>query len=313
MTKEEHWAGVADAAMRRKLQNRLNKRASRQRKIQAEKAQPEIRPITFAEVYERLGQKVLFKPLSTEITAHNAALPQGQQESTSINMCTTLTSALVERTIDFSRYFATTYRTCITSSPDFRTYVARTSLYPLSVDHAVLTLMHFNLIRALTHNIEMLGVEPDQMMDDDCISPWTLSQHSPLPKKLVKVPPALRPTSSQLTIPHHPEIDILPFPRYRDNILLAGEKLDEVELCHDMVCGIDPRKEGLPTSCLDMSLVGDRTGFIVWSDPGLESSWEVDELFLRKWKWLFKGCHEILRSTNHWRKQRGERPLVIEL
>ncbi|RDW91933.1 hypothetical protein BP5796_01327 [Coleophoma crateriformis] len=166
MTKEEHWAGVADAAMRRKLQNRLNKRASRQRKIQSAKAQTEIRPITFAEAYERLGQKVLFKPLSDpDSTAHNAALSQGQQAST--HMCTTLTSALVERTIDFGRYFATTYRTCITSSPDFRTYVTRTSLYPLSVDHAVLTLMHFNLIRALTHNIEMLGVEPDQMMDDD--------------------------------------------------------------------------------------------------------------------------------------------------
>jgi hypothetical protein len=43
----------------------------------------------------------------------------------------------------------------------------------------------------------------------------------------------LQPTSLQKSIPHHPEIDVLPFPRVRDNALLAAGNYDEFELCMD--------------------------------------------------------------------------------
>lgn len=54
-----------------------------------------------------------------------------------------------------------------------------------------------------------------------------------------------------------------------------------------------------------------RTDMIVWSDPWLQTSWEVEEGFAIKWRKLFKGCQGLLESSNYWRVSRGEPPLVM--
>jgi len=55
-----------------------------------------------------------------------------------------------------------------------------------------------------------------------------------------------------------------------------------------------------------------RTGLIVWDYPWLQRSWEVDELFARKYRVLLRGCEELIRSTNFWRRRRGEDDLVLD-
>ena len=202
---------------------------------------------------------------------------------------------------------------CLINAADFQSYIQT----PLPEDQKLLTLLHFNLVRALTRNVFLLGLDPAQM-NDDIPSPFTTAfgKHK---LELHALPPTLRPTQLQKTIPHHPEIDVFPFPMYRDNLLRAGSSIDDTEFCLDILYGVEldqdrnpvarpPVRDGNDVGLGD----GGRTGLIVWSDPWLQSSWEVEEGFARKYRSLLKGCDELVRSTNFWRRQRGEKRLVIE-
>ena len=201
-------------------------------------------------------------------------------------------------------------RHSVTAAANFQSYM-RT---PLPADQKLLTLLHFNLVRGLTCNMFLLGLDPDAM-NDDIASPFETSAI-----RLDSLPPTLHPTYLQKTIPHHPEVDLFPFPRYRDNFIRAGDAIDDTEICLDMLYGVELDLNLNPISrlpvkdCKDIGLGGGgRTGLIVWSDPWLQSSWEVEEGFARKYRKLFAGCDDLIRSTNFWRNERGESPLVVEL
>jgi hypothetical protein len=208
-------------------------------------------------------------------------------------------------------------RKMVTSAGSFDSCV-RT---PLPVDQKLLTLLHFNLVRALTSNILLLGCNPDEM-NEDINSPFApacqLPSANPDGVAIHMLPPTLRPTAVQLSVPHHPEMDLFPFPQYRDNIILAGSTVDDVELCVDMLYGVDINDNSdsgskMKRRCDEGPFSGSgRTGLIVWDDPWLQESWEVDEGFATKYKWLLRGCDALLRSTNHWRARRGEQKLVLD-
>jgi hypothetical protein len=55
------------------------------------------------------------------------------------------------------------------------------------------------------------------------------------------IPSSLRPTDLQRSTPHHPWLDIFPLPRTRDNLIRAGDHLDDDELCHDLTAFWDTR------------------------------------------------------------------------
>jgi hypothetical protein len=178
---------------------------------------------------------------------------------------------------------------------------------PFSADH-LLTLSHFNLLRGTTALIILVGCDPENM-GDDIISPFVDLPGFPsrLPADL---PPTLHPTALQKSMPHHPEIDVLPFPKVRDNMLLGAGTYDDYELCRD-IFGLHPTS----TSILEEVNINEHsfgTGLLLWGDPTMPSSWEVSEAFARKWSWILAGCDEAFQSTNYWRSLRGEAPLVIE-
>ena len=50
--------------------------------------------------------------------------------------------------------------------------------------------------------------------------------------------PDLRPNSEQITVKHHPYIDILPFPTLRKNLITHQEEIDEDEFFQDMITGL---------------------------------------------------------------------------
>lgn len=187
---------------------------------------------------------------------------------------------------------------------DFNKFV-----HPISADH-LLTLTLFNLVRGLTTNIISLGLDP-RLMHTNIPSPFTSTQiSSRLPDPAIHLPPMLRPTLLQKSIPHHPEIDMLPFPRVRDNALLAVGDYDEFELCMDIL-GLDLGASSVPERDRTSDMAS--TGLLVWGDPWIPGSWEVSEGFAKKWQWLLCGCTEVLDSTNYWRQQRGEQRLILEL
>ena len=42
---------------------------------------------------------------------------------------------------------------------------------------------------------------------------------------------------------------------------------------------------------------------------GRLAAWEISQAFLTNWTWLVD--HDLLRSSNFWRAERGENPLML--
>jgi len=160
--------------------------------------------------------------------------------------------------------------------------------------HLLLTLVQFNVFRALLQNTCSIGLPFDWVHDYDAVSTIGLADVN-----IVGPNSSLQPTKLQFQVDHHPWIDMLPFPAMRDNMLRVYDKwAGEDDLCADVV--------GYCTT------VGSRTGLIVWGEPWDPGSWEVTEDFLEHWAWLLLGCWELMQATNHFRKLRGEEPLNFE-
>jgi hypothetical protein len=157
----------------------------------------------------------------------------------------------------------------------------------------LLTLIQFNVFRALVHNTFTIGFTME-WLDENAVSPWSLSTFANIGPSC---PTSLRPTMLQRKIFHHPWIDLFPIPKMRDNLLLAGDSYDETALCNDLIEFCDVPNE--------------KTGLIVWSEPWDPSGWEVSEAFVAKWGWVIKGCDELVESTNYWRAKRGETVLAL--
>lgn len=108
----------------------------------------------------------------------------------------------------------------------------------------------------------------------------------------------MKPTDIQLSVEHHPYIDVaFPWKSMRDKIILLSEILFE------------------PQNLCIAAMYGDQaTGeqaFKIWGDdPSNEMTWEISESFIHQWWFLID--KSILRQTNWWRRQRGEKPIVEE-
>ncbi|KAJ6134107.1 hypothetical protein N7523_000429 [Penicillium sp. IBT 18751x] len=169
-----------------------------------------------------------------------------------------------------------------------------------------LNVTRLNVLRALHSNLEILGYS-SSAIQDDAQSLFTVLGPSQASETLGgKLPPALTPTLIQCTIPHHPWLDLIPFPRMRDNLILAQDLIDDDQLCRDM-CGQRP----LPSSSKTLnrgSGIGE-TGVLVWRNPWDPSGWEVTETFIKLWGWAIQDCWDLFHSTDAWRVHRGEKPL----
>ncbi|RFN47294.1 hypothetical protein FIE12Z_8476, partial [Fusarium flagelliforme] len=132
------------------------------------------------------------------------------------------------------------------------------------------------------------------------------------------IPPSLAPTTLQLTRYHFPWINIIPFPRVRDNLIRREGRFDCWELWEDLVGGLmSPTaaawQRGTPVSLstlvpkLQLSpsilsgsytdtdeVTAGRNGLIIWGEPHDMQSWEATPGFLTKWSWAVEGCQELI-------------------
>ncbi|KAE9364570.1 hypothetical protein N431DRAFT_550054 [Stipitochalara longipes BDJ] len=159
-------------------------------------------------------------------------------------------------------------------------------------DH-VLTLVKFNVFRAMLSNSLTLGFSAEDRMEDNALSPFPRVIGDEI--TISSLPPSLRPTKLQCKISHHPWIDLLPIPQMRDNLLRADDSYNDLELCADLIGFYNS-----PTT---------KTGLIIWGEPWDLEAWEVTQSFLRRWGWTIRGCEKLVRSTHYWRSKRGETPL----
>lgn len=115
--------------------------------------------------------------------------------------------------------------------------------------------------------------------------------------------PDLRPTTEQITIFHHPCIDIFPFPTLRRNLLTGVDMVDEDDLFHDMLLGL---------ICWAGAGIGKRdrnanTGRTSSGTPWDSRSWEAKPWFLRKyWNLLGGEDGELVQQSEWWRSMRDE-------
>lgn len=170
-------------------------------------------------------------------------------------------------------------------------------------DHEFINLLYYNVFRAFQVNIGSLGLTV-YLLSLDILSPFnttalggSVSENledfalipTPAPDLISSLPLSLRPTELQISVLHHPWIDLFPCPKLRDNLLRKGDALDGLAICHDVCKGGE----------------NENTGLIVWGDPWDVSGWEITEALAKKWPWMIEGCDEVIEGTNYWRALRG--------
>ncbi|KAL7815566.1 hypothetical protein V8C26DRAFT_420992 [Trichoderma gracile] len=164
----------------------------------------------------------------------------------------------------------------------------------LSADHRLITLVHNNIIRGLVANASLLSYPWSTVCQDDSLSSFS-SDKAPTRLSLLS---NLLPTELQQRECHHPWLDLIPFPRFRDNVLhklACSTDWDETELCEDLT-GVGK----LQLSC-------SRPGLMIWGENSWDAhNWEATDEFAHKWHDVLDGCWDLIASSNTWRKKRGE-------
>lgn len=202
--------------------------------------------------------------------------------------------------------------------------------FPLSSDH-LLHLIQYNVVRALISNkrtLNTLHMDPtictitSRCRDDTALYPLKPD-----------IPPSLIPTALQQTRYHSTWINVIPFPRVRDNLIRYEGRFDPWELMQDLVGELlnltpAPPQRHAPVSAnipetqrpLTLSSGHDpdevttgRNGLIVWGEPHEMTSWEATPGFLAKWAWAAEGCGELVEISNYWRMKRGEEPMRLAM
>ncbi|TGO68493.1 hypothetical protein BOTNAR_0024g00450 [Botryotinia narcissicola] len=299
---EDDWTGITDKRRRKKIQDRLNQRITRKRKLLKSKVQ------------EKEGQSQLHNEgsdlISTQLSRqfpfshgdHQAPeLYRTTAQQTSPRQILPHTNSTDIEDIDL-------IQACRPDSPETQSFLLHfsTRAYQnylhssLSLDNAML-LIQFNTTRAFLANAQTLGLTTSSMARAACSRFFVdlTAGKTSFTLDLSSLPLSLHPTPLQREIPHHPWIDLLPIPQLRDNLLRRNNQFDEVELCREM--------RGVKSAKL-----GRRNGIIVWRDPWDESGWEVTETFARNWAWVIRGCEGLFRSTDYWRSLREEKPLFLK-
>ncbi|KAF4345883.1 hypothetical protein FBEOM_174 [Fusarium beomiforme] len=303
---------------RRKLQNRKNQRARRQR-LKGQDAEPNQASAPFEIKRWRVDEIDSVSPQETGAgtTANMQHFPCRTFPSTAEDVVLP-ESSLVPR-LD--------HITTVDSTPQ-----SFNLIFPLSSDH-LLHLIQYNVFRAfISIKLTLNTVFPNPKICPvfgPCLDDTT--RYPPNPN----TPPSLFPTTLQLTQYHFPWINLMPFPRVRDNFIRREGHFDVWELWRDLVGDhlsfseaawrrgtgfsfstpsheLQQPSTRLADNYLDVDEVtAGRNGLIIWGEPHDIQSWEATPGFLRKWSWAVEGCDELIEISNRWRMGRGEEPMQL--
>ncbi|OAQ59675.1 hypothetical protein VFPPC_03884 [Pochonia chlamydosporia 170] len=272
---DDDWSDITDMSQRRRLQNRVNQQASRQRKLQHEAAVGIKRRA-------RGRPRAACQTIKTRLSDQPSATPNGSQL-----MMHSSSYHNVRSGASLNRESAK-YHNLL---GDLAATVHQGLEHGDPASDLLLSLTKMNVLRAIMSNMSALGISFDIIRDDHAVSCFNIPEPSLGSQNL---PISLQPTQLQTSVAHHPWTDPFPFPSLRDALIQHNGEFDETEFCNDVfgVNGTEP------------------VGLIIWTEPWDPNGWEMTEVLARKWKWLLQGCVELQASTTYWRSLRGEHTLL---
>ncbi|KAJ6102886.1 hypothetical protein N7486_005313 [Penicillium sp. IBT 16267x] len=267
-----------DAAAKRRLQNRLNQRASRERRaLKAGKHNSkQKRWIIYTEEAKA--------PAEAERAQNDhVVIPSIPQEKPTYDLCkfNAQTRAAAIKDWNARKQYLIAQLEQRAASAAANQLNQLTLLAPVT---------NLNVVNAMLINASLMGLTLE-LLNEDIVSTFNI-----VGPMTLHLPPSLQPTSTQKDIIHHPWIDIMPMQSLRDVMLTNLGKYDEDEFCGDLH-GEVGASNGI--------------GLISWGEPWDPTAYEISEDVFRKWAWLLKDCPEIIKTTNYWRRKRGEKPLHI--
>jgi hypothetical protein len=178
--------------------------------------------------------------------------------------------------------------------------------FPLTPDGALLTVPTLSALHAFATVATAFDIVT-KIWD-----PTYLHILPPLTGAVASLPPNLHPITAQLTIPHHPMLDLLPWPSVREKLICmlsmpsafrppVAQEDDNaptqsnaiVQLAHDL----DDPQDGV-----GLRVHGNSTSWAGGNEL-IEDAWEIGELFYKKWWWCLD--QRVVEVSNQRRKERG--------
>lgn len=315
---EEDWHNISDPKTRRKLQNRQNQRARRLRNIDRD-----VGPLVKQYIPGRKVGHFVYLPRSDSEGEQNEGsrpkLHQAREASLVSSSAMPNIEDLLQRLAreDNKQVMKAIGPSLLAfgrmGGVDLHKYRTKDYWqrgYYLHSDR-LLMLLYYNVFRAFSWNVQILGLDISQMSQEDYPSPF-LSTHSNSENTApMKLPKNLQPTEVQKKIYHHAGFDTFPCPVIRNNMIQHKmTEEEEDELCLDMQ-GLNRTTGGIgndPDAYSDLN-EGHRSGITIWGDPWNLESWEISEYIALKYPWLVRGAVEAQVYTNARRRARGWKEL----
>ena len=166
-------------------------------------------------------------------------------------------------------------------------------------DSYLLPVHELTILKAMLRISNRIGCDSQSLWRLDCLSPFNQGLGTPADQ----LPEVWRPTPSQVSVPHHPVIDLLPWPSARDRILMLLGLPDEAR---------PPSAQG-PMALVNFvyDLEDNAEGVRIYGgDPCDPSGWEVGQVLFERWWFLFD--RSIIETSNRWRLLRGASPLLLK-
>ncbi|KAG9257362.1 uncharacterized protein F5Z01DRAFT_383704 [Emericellopsis atlantica] len=166
-------------------------------------------------------------------------------------------------------------------------------------DSYMLPVHELTLLRGLMRVSTRIGCDTSEIWSPTCLSPFNTNTGTPA----ALLPPNWRPTSAQITVPHHPLLDLLPWPSVRDRIIMILNLPDEARPTHARgAMALFNFAYDFEDSAEGARIYGD--------DPCDGNSWEVGQVLFERWWFLFD--RTIVEGSNRWRALRGAPPLMVK-
>ncbi|KAF2689991.1 hypothetical protein K458DRAFT_328060 [Lentithecium fluviatile CBS 122367] len=132
------------------------------------------------------------------------------------------------------------------------------------------------------------------------------------------LPPNLQPTPAQMTVPHHPLLDALPWPSVREKLICILALPSRFRPCIAQDEDIESQSQGKAIMRLVQDLDDFKEGVRVhgnmtgWGQESelVEEAWEVGECFYRNWWWCLD--ERVIIASNRRRRERGVGALKIK-